>query len=141
MAPRKPPAHTDAPTKPNDIVYWMGRVDGALNEFRSLFKQYVVTNEQNWTDERGWRTTVNNALASLNGRLSVLEGKITMLSQPKEPCEDPDEKDDDEADIEKQAVTWKWLVEKLGVPVITAVIIFLMLQFFPNIFAHLAAAK
>jgi hypothetical protein len=141
MTPRKKPEQSEVPTQPNDIVYWMGRVDGALNEFRSLFKQYVVTNEQNWTDERGWRTVVNNALADLNSRLSVLEGKITMLSQPKEPEKDPDDKHDDETDIEKTAVTWKWLVEKLAVPVITAVIIFLMLQFFPNIFAHLAAAK
>ena len=145
MAPRKPPAKTDVPTKPNDIVYWMGRVDGALREFRSLFNQYVTTNEQNWTDERGWRKVVNDALADLNNRLSVLEGKITMLTTPKEPCDDPDEKHDEkhdhEPDIEKTAVTWKWLVEKLAVPIITAVIIFLMLNFFPNIFAHLAAAK
>ena len=141
MAPRKPPAHTDAPTKPNDIVYWMGRVDGALNEFRSLFKQYVVTNEQNWTDERGWRTTVNNALANLNSRLSVLEGKITMLSQPKEPEKESDDKHVDETDVEKVAITWKWVVDKLLVPIVTTIVIFLMLQLFPDIITHLAAAK
>jgi hypothetical protein len=138
MTPRKPLTKSEAPTQPKDFIYWMGRVDGSLCEIHNLFQQYVTTNEQNWTDERGWRKVVNEALSVLDNRLSVLETRIASFTDPPNAKPKQGEKADPEPDIEKTAVTWKWLVEKLAVPIVTAVIIFLMLQFFPSIFVHLA---
>lgn len=124
------PQQVETPYSPNDLAYWMGRVDAGLVDMKNVFEQYMRSNEQNWSDERQWRTCVDKALAELDKRLLVLEKYF-------ENRDDPGDEDQSQVDIADKAVTWKWLVEKLGVPILTALTIWLLLTFFPSLIKSL----
>jgi hypothetical protein len=129
MAPPRKSISPQKPVEPNEqgepgsIAYWMGRVDGSLIQIYELFEQYVKTNEQNWSDERDWRSAVDKCLNDLDNRLTQLEKRLS---------DSPEDDDPPETDGEK-VITWKWVVEKALIPVITAIVIFILLEVIPHV--------
>ena len=119
----------NAPQKKPNATYWMGQVDATLTELRNLFTSAMDTDKHNWIDERAWRSTISVAINGLDRRLFILETKV------KGPPSDTDDQ------LEKKAITWKWLVDKMAAPVITAVIIFLLLNFIPQLILHLGTGQ
>ena len=112
--------------KPTGANYWMGQVDATLTGLKDLFEKSVEADRHNWIDERAWRSTISVAINGLDKRLFALETKV------KGPPSDADDL------LEKKAITWKWLMDKLAAPVIVAVVIFLLINLFPQIITHLA---
>jgi hypothetical protein len=114
------------PQKKQSTAYWMGQVDTTLTGLRESFDNFTKNDEHNWLDERAWRATISVAISGLDKRLFALETKV------KGPP------DNSEEQLENKVPTWKWIADKLGAPIILAIIIFLMLTFIPQIITHLA---
>ena len=121
------------PQRKQSTAYWMGQVDATLIELRNLFEKSINKNEENWRDERAWRVTISSAMHGFDQRLFALEPK-SSINPPTQPL--PQSPLDEQ--LEKKVVTWKWITDKLAAPVIVAVVIFLLINLFPQIIAHLA---
>ena len=124
------------PQKKQSTAYWMGQVDTTLTDLRNLFGKSVEENADNWKDERAWRITISTAINGLDKRLSIVEHNTKKPNGIDEKKSKESVTSDDQ--LEKKAITWKWITDKLAAPVIVAVVIFLLINLFPQIIAHLA---
>jgi hypothetical protein len=72
-----------------------------------------------------WRETVDNRLQALERAKFPLGADCPMV---KDGSADNDKKPDDE-----NSITWKWLVEKIFVPGVMALVIWFLLTVLPNL--------
>lgn len=105
------PGTTKKPTS-NDIAYWMGRVDGRLEEIIGTMK------------------TLTTRVEKVELRIEELDKK----NYPPAPADDK-AKDAERAakDVEKHAITWQWVVEKLAVPLSTAFLLWFLFTLLPEL--------
>jgi hypothetical protein len=113
------------PKRDGDLAYWMGRVDTTLTALTTATAALKLAVEVGLEG-------VNKVLLDHATRIAKLEGARNARkgSNPSTIKEDVDGKN----------VTWKWIVDRLFGPLITAVLVFLIIEVFPKIFAHLGGA-
>lgn len=101
------------------IAYWMGKVDATLLELRSLIEQWGKTDAARWSDQKVWCDRADERIQNHEERLQRLEANGVKLAQ----------------DESESHITWRWLVEKLIAPIVTAGVIWFLLTVLPQYFS------
>jgi len=130
-----------------DLAYWMGRVDNQLVTIQQTLAQLASNERSNWSEFKAWRSDVDNRLEDgsrnfvridnevthINGEIETIKRHMTSIQELQKDCRQEQlqylrsisqpEKNKkgngvlDREIAEGQNITYKWVLEKILLPV------------------------
>ena len=143
-----------------DLAYWMGKVDNQLVTIQTTLAQLASNDRSNWSDFKEWRADVDERLADgsrnfvrIDDRIIHLEGDIALMQKHfndiatsfrgcqaekiaalRDAANDkPNGKGLEKTINNGNSITYKWLLEKVLLPVGIGFATWFLLTVLPDI--------